>query len=888
MLLDEKPKGKRKTRPVREAFSISRSVEFLSEAELTKQIGYPRRLWTVAILKELLDNSLDHCEEIGRLPEIIVKVTGHSLSVCDNGDGIPPETVEAMLDFNNRVSSREAYRGITRGAQGNAGKCLVGIPYVLNGSRGKTTIISQGLRHEIAVSLNALEQTPVLDYEVRPEKYISTVSPRLITHANSAALENENRPKNTFVRIVYGDYACTLPAEESEQIALFCGRYAALNPHLTLKLRLPTGKRIWQRTADRCGKWTAAEPEPPGWHDQASFERLVGASISKDRKTGQDRLVRDFIRQFAGLKRSDYLMAVFNETGLHRAKLSSLANGSGLNHRLTKKLLNSIQGNSKTPRPDKIGCIGRGHIAAAIFPDDTSGVKYKKLLGETERGLPYVVEAAFAEVGDTCQIITGCNFSASVDQPVTRCLDGLLERQMVTRDCCVTLVLHVATVDPVYLDRGKSEIETEGVLEEAIEKCVLGVTEEYRKKRKREERDEAAHERRRRERQRRSKEPECSLKDAIRSMLPDAIHNASGGGVCDFSDRDFYYAARALIQKHTTRELSQRYFDAVVDEWEQENGLIEGRLRDPRGFLMEPHTGRVIPLGTKAVDAYEIPAHLYDTIIYVEKKGLLAKFQFGQIAERYDCAIIAAEGYAARAAKALIHAAQHGHAMRVLCFHDADPDGYNIARTLSRESGAHRYNIDVIDAGLRLEEALDMGLAVEVFERRRTLPKGLNLNGVELRNFRGEPRRYETSNGEERAKYVNCRRVELNALSSDPRAFVEWVEDKLREHGVAKKLIPPKKVIDARAKRQLREMLERRLREKILENIGVESMVHAAAERLLSAVDVSEAEKDVKRWSTKNEPEPWTACVDRSVANAINAIEAEIAKQALHSIGGSP
>ena len=42
----------------------------------------------------------------------------------DNGPGIAGDVVDDILDFTVRVSSREAYVGPTRGAQGNALKTL--------------------------------------------------------------------------------------------------------------------------------------------------------------------------------------------------------------------------------------------------------------------------------------------------------------------------------------------------------------------------------------------------------------------------------------------------------------------------------------------------------------------------------------------------------------------------------------------------------------------------------------------------------------------------------------------------------------------------------------------------------------------------------------------
>ena len=199
----------------REAFSISRSVEYLSENELTKQLGYPRHLWDLAVVKELLDNSLDHCEEIGVLPEISVAVDDEGISVQDNGAGIPPETVGGMLDFDKRVSSREAYRSLTRGAQGNAGKCLVGVPYVWNGDEpGRVTIKAQGVRHDIAVELDQLAQVPKPEHVRTPEK-----------------VQN-----GTFVKVHLRDLPSKLDRDEKSRFVLFVQEYAALNPHLTLSV----------------------------------------------------------------------------------------------------------------------------------------------------------------------------------------------------------------------------------------------------------------------------------------------------------------------------------------------------------------------------------------------------------------------------------------------------------------------------------------------------------------------------------------------------------------------------------------------------------------------------------------------------------------------------
>ena len=103
-------------------FTTSRLAEFCSQKELVAQTGHPVEQWPLVVLKELIDNSLDACEEADIAPVIHVAVNAVTgvITISDNGPGISPETVKRLLDYNVRVSSREAYVSPTRGAQGNA------------------------------------------------------------------------------------------------------------------------------------------------------------------------------------------------------------------------------------------------------------------------------------------------------------------------------------------------------------------------------------------------------------------------------------------------------------------------------------------------------------------------------------------------------------------------------------------------------------------------------------------------------------------------------------------------------------------------------------------------------------------------------------------------
>ncbi len=117
----------------RATFCTSRLLDFCSEKELIAQTGHRPEAWPLVVLKELVDNALDACEEARIAPEITVKVNDIGVAVADNGPGIPPETVGDVLDFSIRVSSREAYVAPDRGAQGNALKTIIAMPFVLYG-----------------------------------------------------------------------------------------------------------------------------------------------------------------------------------------------------------------------------------------------------------------------------------------------------------------------------------------------------------------------------------------------------------------------------------------------------------------------------------------------------------------------------------------------------------------------------------------------------------------------------------------------------------------------------------------------------------------------------------------------------------------------------------
>ena len=122
------------------------------------------------IAKEVIDNALDEAEEAGIAPEIEVAVSTETgeIAIADNGRGLPAETLGGVLDYTVRASSREAYLSPSRGQQGNALKCIIAMPFALNGEHGTTVIEAQGQAHCIVFEMDPVRREPRIEHEIGP------------------------------------------------------------------------------------------------------------------------------------------------------------------------------------------------------------------------------------------------------------------------------------------------------------------------------------------------------------------------------------------------------------------------------------------------------------------------------------------------------------------------------------------------------------------------------------------------------------------------------------------------------------------------------------------------------------------------------------------------
>ena len=392
-----------------------------------------------------MDNALDACEEIGVSPVINVNVNKTGITVTDNGPGIPAETIEGVLDFSIRVSSREAYVAPDRGAQGNALKTIVAMPFVLDGARGRLEVTARGVLHRINFAVNTLRQEPAITHEK----------------------ETSDSKKGTMIRLRWPDSACSILEDAKDRFLQIAADYTWLNPHLKLSIDWFGECQTIEATNPDWRKWKPSDPTSPHWYQPEHLERLIAAYLVHDEDRERSRTVREFISEFRGLSGTAKQKKVLEATGLGREPLSAFLQDNALDTDLISELLAEMQAHSRPVKPPALGIIGKEHFQQRFKAAgcEMESFNYRKVQ-ETTDGVPWVVETAFGWCpdGDTRRLVTGVNWSPGIINPFRelgrfgQSLDTILSQQRADCDEPVILVLHMACPRVEYTDRGKSAV----------------------------------------------------------------------------------------------------------------------------------------------------------------------------------------------------------------------------------------------------------------------------------------------------------------------------------------------------------------------------------------------------------------------------------------------
>jgi hypothetical protein len=191
------------------------------------------------------------------------------IAVRDNGPGIPEDTLKSQMDFTVRTSSREAYVSPTRGAQGNALKTLLAMPWVLDHEHGRLIVTAHGKRHVIRCQADPITQRAVIHDDVTDAPKSTFPHPDGGENASCGGtevrLEWAAREEGDAGPIWPFDGGLRADVVKDPLYAMVEG-FALFNPHLTVRLDWFNRKRKWGATDPDWKKWKPHRPMSPHWY----------------------------------------------------------------------------------------------------------------------------------------------------------------------------------------------------------------------------------------------------------------------------------------------------------------------------------------------------------------------------------------------------------------------------------------------------------------------------------------------------------------------------------------------------------------------------------------------------------------------------------------------
>jgi DNA topoisomerase VI subunit B len=455
------------TKLERTTFEASRAAEYFDARQLSALAGVPASEFASVVLKELIDNALDACETAGTAPEIRVEARDEdgavSLTVSDNGPGLPPEVVRKVLDYSIRVSDKAAYRSPTRGAQGNALKTIIGIPYAL-GVREPIVISARGVRHTITPSID-----PAGTVRINHEEHNGLPS------GGGTTVEVQATPGRVT------DPQVDHLAQDFDALH-WVRSFAVFNPHAAFRYRgNSTGAEeaeTYKSTRENIKKYVPSQPTSPHWYSGQSLKVLVFSHIAATERGGKDLPLGTFVRQFAGLTSTAKAKVVCS----HLPWVSHLSDFKK-DPQDVHLLLAAMKAETKPPKAAALGYVGQEHFRTffeSVY--EVKEFKYVKRSGTLPSGLPFTFEFALATLGEPGHLYCGINFSPTFGDPLEGTtlagpqfrasgIRGFLsqgyalpttESAWYRTPASVAVAAHIITPAPIFLDRGKTRLNLEG------------------------------------------------------------------------------------------------------------------------------------------------------------------------------------------------------------------------------------------------------------------------------------------------------------------------------------------------------------------------------------------------------------------------------------------
>lgn len=786
----------------------SRTWSNFQPNELVKLCGVPMGRWPVYVVKELLDNAVAALEEHAlRVPMIRVTVTKDYVEVMDNGPGISDVVLEKVLDFERFGGSNRHHKLPTRGAQGNAIMTIVGIASAWAPDRSIEVSRPSG---------------PRVALDVKLDKVLQEVKVETIT---------VGEPGPSAIRVPWPvEVPWKRGGSSFEDVVSTIRDFSWMNPHVQFMMTDSTGKSTATRsvlmepgaTAAMRGSFSCGAAS---WFTRDEFYERMAADV----RARPDIMMSDWCKEFAFSKVGPAVLSLSGEPdGTLSAKVTV---DSG--HKVSSFLQGLVLGcsNLKLAENPQFVPLGKDRMAGFLTSERGSDrdcdAQYHSLTGSFGDGdtkVPFLVEVCLQQMPDRVRYspepTLAMNRTVLYGSPSFRRKDGFQWREKVRGNwhgldgdlgalarayqidhgkTPAAILVHVTCPSPGYAGYGKQQFDTSW-LAGPLSQCFERVTLEVRRQRAGEARRKNA-----------NRPKRDTIREEMFRLVPGVLDEVTDSGKYEPLIRQFYYSFRKEWYTQDDRELHYGTFCAYVDEYERSIGRLVC-LRDPRGTLYEPHSNKVVRLGTSDVRDYKPKKWEGHTIIFVEKENLASQMRAMNIHKRWDAIIVGSKGFAVEAIREVLQKYRRllGDLVKIVVLHDADPAGYMIGYDLATNLPRFGDTVDVqvIDVGLTIRDAVTMGLQDEPFDlskqvwsmiTKTMMTKTLkDPDGTTRPLLEPEARDSFVPSIWQGAEYPSWadkprgRRVELNAMP--PREFEAWVERNLEIHG-CRKVRPPDEVV---------------------------------------------------------------------------------------------
>ncbi len=659
-----------------EHFTRALSADYFTEKELTSLIGCSSDKWHVTILKEMIDNSLDAAETVTQAPVIDIKIEyDGTLTVTDNGPGLPEQVVNGSLDFESFISDKNGKVAPTRGQLGNALKCLFAVPLVADGM-AHAEINSQALLHDIKITFDQLTGNPIITRETKEVEVYSGCFFKIHEFFKSRLEKTENGKK--WVEYTGNDI------EKAVEI------FSLINPHAEFHLDLAGSERTFWGT-QYINKWTADKPLIPHWHSKQQVKNLLQLTFNNLGNIP----INKFLSQFNGFKQSSKQKAVCD--GINRSSslgIEAILNDDGV----LSVMLHTMKDLSRPIKPGVLGGLVFEHVRKYWY-EEKFEIFHKKATGYTTEERPFTLDVFVQQMTEPSygDPTIGLNNSVLIDGDISD-LDHVLDDVKIDWSDPIRVLIHICTPYVEFHTKGKNSISLDPNIFTALEKKLTAAAKSWTKLKKKKLKGEKAS----------VKEKTADVK--IQSVVP---LPSDADGLKAFADTlkqiqetiDFKAGARGwCYMLEDAIKLNKSDFSKAMDRISlcRKNGLLPWDFTaadSNREMICGDHSidkrspdvffdDLILSMQSKHSEYH--PVNLHDFIdvsiaVAVEKIELVELFR--PICELYHVPLFNTKGWSDinSRCKLLLYfkeMEQQGKQCRLLYCGDHDPGGLNISGTL--------------------------------------------------------------------------------------------------------------------------------------------------------------------------------------------------------------